>query len=208
MIIRVWLLLTAHFFFDLVEFIAITGSWWISPHIFSTSRPRIYLEFSQVKKKGKRRRKKEQKRDEPNSGCLRLLLIIQPLLIYILRSCKTFMSDNSCMRLENGRQMERQRSCATQHETRTYLISIVLKFLATVIAAWAGESLRSGHMTLWGAFEWHPVTWCLYVRAVRTPTYTQLCLCLEVIGGVEWSNKWANCSVNDLSSAEARRASV
>lgn len=33
-------------------------------------------------------------------------------------------------------------------------------------------------------------------------------VCLEVIGSAEWSNKWANCSVNDLSSAEARTVTV
>lgn len=62
----------------------------------------------------------------------------------------------------------------------------------------------------WEDCEWQ-IQWgyiCVLCVCPNTQTQTHAqtgFLCLEVIGRTEQSNKWANCSVNDLSSAEAEQ---
>lgn len=155
------LLLTDQLCFDSVKLIAFTGSWGVSPD----SRNLIYLEFLQLRENEKK------KNGGPNSWCVRLLLILQTVLIYIWAAVKLFISDDFCEWLESRAYGKTALMCAMKLDT-DLSVFVCIKVLSGCgrVSGRESASLYLGLVTLrwiWVTRTWHDVYICVLYALSR-----------------------------------------
>lgn len=182
------LLLTDQLCFDSVKLIVFTGSSGVSPDSFSTWRNLIYLEFLQLRENEKK------KNGGPNSWCVRLLLILQTVLIYIWAAVKLFISDDFCEWLESKAYGKTALMCAMKLDT-DLSVFVCIKVLSGCgcVSGRESASLYLGLVTLrwiWVTRTWHDVYICvLYALSRASHTHMHIHAGRPSVSGSHWRRR-------------------